>query len=1511
MFSTVRSILTTLVCTVVFLTTAVTPVLAFSPKEHLDNLDLLVLTDPQLRLVETLTDAETVRGTLPIMAGIDRFRTNHGTAWHFTVDLRRGVPSLVGGGALPFLPGKTSNLSWDDVAPGCHALACVPSEHTETLARQFLQDNADIFGLQQNDLLLDSNGTGAFGASMYLLRFQWRREGIPIEGASVYFRINGGNLIQVATEKIGPIDLDTNPTLSVAAARETLELYLGSNASKADVFKDQGSLRIIPVTPRHQDAEVFEGEIGTGIAYRLAYRFTFHRPGVVGTWEGLVDAHTGEIVRFVDANRYGRVHGGAYPKDDHVGEADRPFPYADTGMPAPNQYADAGGLFPGDNATTTLKGRFTWITDYCGTINNTTTDGDVDFSLDNGANCDVPDPNNGGAGNTHSARTQYWHLTNVNIKARSYMPDNTWLNNDHMNVNTNQSPWCNATSGSGTLNFYLPEPGDCWNLGELPGVSLHEWGHSMDDFDGSGGDSEPVETRADWTATLQTHDSCIGRGFYLTGDCTGYGDACLDCNGIRDGNWTLHTAATPWTAANHGTFWSCSGGSYYGPCGWGDHCESGISTQALWDFVTSDLTGPPTGMDLPTAWGLADRLFYTSMATLGSMYTCTAPTSTGCNGSSLYNTMMAIDDDGDGTENGTPHAAAIFAALDRHNIACGEAGDAKNQNQTSCPPLTVGILTASAGSDAATLSWDAVANATRYHIFRNEIGCDAGFTRVATVDAPTTTYTDTTVVNGIEYYYRFQAVTASDSCISHLSACAVVTPQPCAGSVKLDRAVVNCGDVVSLSLVDSDLIGQGDYDVEVWSDSEPTPEILTLIETPPSSGIFLGAVVTTATTTPGDLAVGVVDGDTVTVLYRDKSYCGPLQDVETQAAVDCAVPLISTVESSNVTGYSADINWFTDEPADSVVIYENAVPPTANTYSDDAFVTFHDLTLTGLEECTQYNFEVASTDPAGNTATDDNGGQFFTFSTGKNTEPTYPANDTPVAIVDYTTVASVISVGDDKPILDVNVLIDITHSYDGDLEISLLGPNGVEVMLVDNRGSSGDNFTNTVFDDEAAIPITDGTAPYTGSFRPEEPLSTFDNLLATGDWTLKVNDTAGSDQGTINTWSITFLFPGEVCPSSQGWIALDRGTYGCTATMEIVVQDVDLLGDGALDVEVWSDTETTRETVSLIEDPANSGVFAGLYPTTGAGSVHGDGMLSLATGDTISAEYLDANDGQGGYGVANIDTAAADCDGPAISGVTINDVTGRGAIVEWATTEPADSRVTYDSATPPAAFFAYDDAMVTEHSIELEGLSECTPYSLFVESADIHSNTAMDDNAGLYYQFATSMSDLVDFASTDTPVAIPDDTPTGVTSTIPVVDDRPVIDVDVMINITHTYDGDLDITLIGPNGTRVELTSDNGSTGENFADTVFDDEATTPIADGTAPFTGSFQPEQPLSVLDGLNAAGGWGLEVIDDAGIDTGTLNSWSLILTYVAEDCSSLDAIFIDGFEEGGTSAWSLAID
>ena len=108
-----------------------------------------------------------------------------------------------------------------------------------------------------------------------------------------------------------------------------------------------------------------------------------------------------------------------------------------------------------------------------------------------------------------------------------------------------------------------------------------------------------------------------------------------------------------------------------------------------------------------------------------------------------------------------------------------------------------------------------------------------------------------------------------------------------------------------------------------------------------------------------------------------------------------------------------------------------------------------------------------------------------------------------------------------------------------------------------------------------------------------------------------------------------------------------------------------------------------------------------------------------------------------------------------------------------------------------------------------------------------------------------------------------------------------IVDVNVRLNITHTWDADLDLYIKHPDGTLVELSTDNGSSGDNYNNTLFDDEAAISVVGQTAPFAGTYKPEGLLSVLDGKPAAGTWQLVVTDDEGQDTGFLNSWQLEMT------------------------------
>ena len=149
----------------------------------------------------------------------------------------------------------------------------------------------------------------------------------------------------------------------------------------------------------------------------------------------------------------------------------------------------------------------------------------------------------------------------------------------------------------------------------------------------------------------------------------------------------------------------------------------------------------------------------------------------------------------------------------------------------------------------------------------------------------------------------------------------------------------------------------------------------------------------------------------------------------------------------------------------------------------------------------------------------------------------------------------------------------------------------------------------------------------------------------------------------------------------------------------------------------------------------------------------------------------------------------------------------------------------------------------------------------------------------LTYQVGqTSVGAATVYTSTDVPKAIPDNTPSGITSTLPITAPGMVGKITVSVNVTHTWDGDVTLKLISPNGTTVTLVARRGSSGDNFTGTVFDDAAANSIVNGTPPYAGSYRPETPLNVLNDQPISGTWTLLASDSAASDTGTLGAWSL---------------------------------
>lgn len=110
-------------------------------------------------------------------------------------------------------------------------------------------------------------------------------------------------------------------------------------------------------------------------------------------------------------------------------------------------------------------------------------------------------------------------------------------------------------------------------------------------------------------------------------------------------------------------------------------------------------------------------------------------------------------------------------------------------------------------------------------------------------------------------------------------------------------------------------------------------------------------------------------------------------------------------------------------------------------------------------------------------------------------------------------------------------------------------------------------------------------------------------------------------------------------------------------------------------------------------------------------------------------------------------------------------------------------------------------------------------------------------------------------------IAIPDNDLQGVTSTIDIVEEGTLEAVEgVIVDISHTYCGDLMVSLIGPDSTTVYLHEGRGGGADNLVRT----------------FTVTDVPA--LQQLEGKSARGKWQLKVVDRWADDTGTLNTWGI---------------------------------
>lgn len=127
------------------------------------------------------------------------------------------------------------------------------------------------------------------------------------------------------------------------------------------------------------------------------------------------------------------------------------------------------------------------------------------------------------------------------------------------------------------------------------------------------------------------------------------------------------------------------------------------------------------------------------------------------------------------------------------------------------------------------------------------------------------------------------------------------------------------------------------------------------------------------------------------------------------------------------------------------------------------------------------------------------------------------------AITDNSTLSNTIVLAPDQTgatITDVNVEVELDHTYIGDLDIDV-SMGGTSVLLFNSCTSEND--LHVVFDDSGGA-LSCGSSNLGSTVQPTSPLSAYNGATVQTNWTLDIADTATADTGTLTQWCVTITW---------------------------------------------------------------------------------------------------------------------------------------------------------------------------------------------------------------------------------------------------------------------------------------------------------------------------------------------------------------------------------------------------
>jgi subtilisin-like proprotein convertase family protein len=319
---------------------------------------------------------------------------------------------------------------------------------------------------------------------------------------------------------------------------------------------------------------------------------------------------------------------------------------------------------------------------------------------------------------------------------------------------------------------------------------------------------------------------------------------------------------------------------------------------------------------------------------------------------------------------------------------------------------------------------------------------------------------------------------------------------------------------------------------------------------PAALGLMFSPETATSGTTP--VTLSITNTDLVPVATYNLIVTATSASLSRQVELQLQVldgtfePITLSTPANEATNVSLNtlLEWNGD-PAYASYDLEIATDPAFTSIVENTNVLFSEYRPLALQQSTTYYWRVKPLNLCGE-------GTFstpFSFSTIQVNCQAKEASGLPIPISSVGTpeIESTIAFLDNLPVADVNVTVDLDHTFLGDLVITIISPAGTEVVLISNSCGEFSNM-NAVFDDEG-MPFVCGNNPAIGgTVSPLGSLSTFNGESAFGDWTLRISDTAPADGGALNGFSLEICVEGNFRPDADGDGILDDGDDLCLGT---------------------------------------------------------------------------------------------------------------------------------------------------------------------------------------------------------------------------------------------------------------------------------------------------------------------------------------------------------------------------